>query len=123
MSNLQRTRIIFLFVLGAITIWFCYLIAKPFLKPVFIALIFAIIFFPLHARIQRSVRNQTLAALLSTVFVLLIIIIPATLIGITIRREIAAFLQSLSEQSAKDGGLALRFVHSIDQFTKWLGQF
>src|SRR5574341_1255148 len=66
MNQKRRATIIFLVALGAVTLWFCYLIARPFLKPVFFAMVLAIIFHPLHARLHKSIRNANAAALLST---------------------------------------------------------
>jgi predicted PurR-regulated permease PerM len=121
--NQQRCRIIFLAVLGAITGWFLYLIAQPFLKPVFIAIVFAIVFFPLHGRIQRDIRNQNLAALLSTSLVLLVIIIPAVLLGTAIRDELADAYQSLSLRSAQSGGWVPYLLQLSDRIKGWIGGY
>jgi predicted PurR-regulated permease PerM len=118
--NQQRSRIIFLAVLGVITGWFLYLIAEPFLKPVFIAIVFAIVFFPFHARIQRGIRNQNLAALLSTLLVLLVIIIPAVLLGNAIRNELTEAYQSLSEQS---GGWVPYLLQLSDRVKGFAGRY
>ncbi|HKX32524.1 MAG TPA: AI-2E family transporter [Blastocatellia bacterium] len=123
MLNQEKARLIFLFALGGITAWFCYLISKPFLKPAFIALVFAIVFYPLHVRIRRSIRNRNLGALLSTLFVLLIIMIPTVLLGITIRDELADVYQSLSAQSAQEGGLMPYLLHLSDRITAWVGRY
>jgi hypothetical protein len=66
MNRKRRATIIFLVALSAATLWVCYLIARPFLKPVFFALVLAIFFHPLHARLRKLVRNRNAAALLST---------------------------------------------------------
>jgi predicted PurR-regulated permease PerM len=121
--NHQKARIIFLAVLGAITAWFLYLIAQPFLKPVFIAIVFAIVFFPFHARIQRDIRNQTLAALLSTLLVLLVIIIPTVLLGTAIRDELADAYQSLSLRSAQSGGWVPYLLQLSDRIKGWVGRY
>ncbi len=123
MNNRQRNRIIFLLVIGVITGWFCYLIAQPFLKPLFFAIILGIVFFPLHSLIQKSIRNQNLAALLSTLFVLLAIMIPAAVLGLEIRKELAAAYRSLNAQSADDGGVIPYLLHLSDRVTNWVGQY
>jgi predicted PurR-regulated permease PerM len=68
MNQRRRATIIFLVTLSAVTLWFCYLITRPFLKPVFFAVVLAIVFHPLHARLHKFVRNANAAALLSTAF-------------------------------------------------------
>jgi predicted PurR-regulated permease PerM len=121
--NQQRSRIIFLAVLGVITGWFLYLIAEPFLKPVFIAIVFAIVFFPFHARIQRGIRNQNLAALLSTLLVLLVIIVPAVLLGNAIRNELTEAYQSLSLLSAQSGGWVPYLLQLSDRVKGFVGGY
>jgi predicted PurR-regulated permease PerM len=121
--NQQKSRIIFLAVLGAITGWFLYLIAEPFLKPVFIAIVFAIVFFPFHAWIQRQIRNQNLAALLSTLLVLLVMTVPAALLGNAIRNELAEAYQSLSERSAQSGGWVPFLLQLSDRVKGWVGRY
>jgi predicted PurR-regulated permease PerM len=121
--NQQRSRIIFLAVLGAITGWFLYLIAEPFLKPIFIAIVFAIVFFPFHARIQGDIRNQNLAALLSTLLVLLVIIVPTVLLGTAIRDELADAYQSLSLRSAQSGGWVPYLLQLSDRIKEFAGRY
>ncbi len=121
--NHQRSRLIFLTVLGAITCWFLYLIAEPFLKPVFIAIVFAIVFFPFHARIQKDIRNQNLAALLSTLLVLLVIIAPTVLLGTAIRSELTDAYQSLSLRTAQSGGWVPYLLQLSDWMKEWVGRY
>ncbi len=105
------------------TAWFCYLIAKPFLKPIFFALILAIIFYPFYGRVHRLVSSRNWAAFISTLLVLLTILIPATLLGVAIRRDLAEVYQTLSAQSNPDGGVGLYLLHVIERFTGWLGKY
>jgi predicted PurR-regulated permease PerM len=121
--NQQKSRIIFLAVLGVITGWFLYLIAQPFLKPVIIAIVFAIVFFPFHARIQSDIRNQNLAALLSTLLVLLVIIVPTVLLGTAIRDELADAYQSLSLQSEQRGGWVPYLLELSNRIKGWVGRY
>ncbi|MBO0800353.1 MAG: AI-2E family transporter, partial [Blastocatellia bacterium] len=121
--NQQKSRIIFLAVLGAITGWFLYLIAEPFLKPVFIAIVFVIIFYPVHARIQRKVRPQNLAALLSTMLVLIVLIVPAVVLGNAIRNELTQTYKSLNELSAPRGGWIPYLLELGERLMSWAGQY
>lgn len=56
-----------------------YLIFEPFLVPLAWSAIFAIFFFPLHKKLLRRFR-PTLAALISTLLVTLLLIVPALLV-------------------------------------------
>ena len=44
---------VFLLVLAAVALHFCYVIARPFLTPIFLALMIAIVFHPIHLRIRK----------------------------------------------------------------------
>jgi predicted PurR-regulated permease PerM len=96
--------IIFLISLSAVTLWLGYLIARPFLKPVLSAIVLAIVCYPAHTWLHRYDRHGNLAALISTLLVLLLIILPATLLGIAIKRELTEVYQALNAQKASDGG-------------------
>ncbi len=123
MNQRRRATIIFLLALSAVTLWFCYLIARPFLKPVFFAVVLAIVFHPLHARLHRLIRNANAAALLSTLSALLTITVPAFLLGAALRRELTAVYQSLSASNAQDGGFIARVLQLIEKARMWLGQY
>jgi predicted PurR-regulated permease PerM len=119
----RRVAITFLLTLTAIALYFCYVIAKPFLTPVISALVFAIAFYPVHAKIGKRIRNHNAAALLSTLFVLLVIIIPALLIGVAVTRELAEMYKALSERSAEEGGWTLYLLHIIERPVEWFGRY
>lgn len=58
-----------------------YITFRPFLKVLFVALIMAIVFFPLHKRFSRMFRNANIAALVTTVLAVLLILVPFVLIN------------------------------------------
>lgn len=123
MNQRRRATIIFLVALSAVTLWFCYLIARPFLKPVFFAVVLAIVFHPLHSRLRRLIRGANAAALISTLCALLTIIIPAFLLSAALRSELTAVYQSLSASGAQDGGLITRMLQLIEKARMWLGKY
>ena len=123
MNQRRRATIIFLVALSAVTLWFCYLIARPFLKPVFFAVVLAIVFQPLHAKLHRLIRSANAAALLSTLCALLTIIIPAILLSAALKSELTTVYQSLSASGAQDGGLITRALQLIEKARMWLGKY
>jgi predicted PurR-regulated permease PerM len=123
MNQRKRATIIFLPALSAVTLWFCCLIARPFLKPVFLAVVLVIVFHPLHARLRRIIRSANAAALLSTLCVLLTIIIPAFLLSAALRKEWTIIYQSLSASGAQDGGLITHALQRLEQARTWLGKY
>lgn len=123
MNQRRRSTIIFLVALGAATLWLCYLIARPFLKPAFFAVVLAIVFQPLNSKLQRHIRSANAAALLSTFCTLLTIIIPAFLLSAALSSELTAVYQALAANNAQDGGLITRALEPIEKARVWLGGY
>jgi predicted PurR-regulated permease PerM len=92
--------------LAVVALYLCYLIARPFLGPVLIAVMLAIVFYPLHVRVQRFFPRPNVAAAVSTTLVILLVTIPMVLLGISVSRELRAVVQSLREQSWSLGRLS-----------------
>jgi predicted PurR-regulated permease PerM len=120
----RRATIIFLIALSAVTLWFCYLIAKPFLNPLFFAVVLAIVFYPLHTKLHKSIGNSNAAAILSTLCVLLAIAVPAFLLGAALQKELTDIYQSLNAKNAVNGGgLINNLLQYLDKARTWLGQY
>ena len=86
--NHSKTELHFLLVLllgvGAIS----FLVFKPFLYTLILALIFSTVFWSLHEKVLRVTRGRNaLSALLSTLCVLVVIIVPLTILSLQIFRE------------------------------------
>jgi len=119
----KRVTLIFLLALTALALYLCYLLFKPFLSPLLSALVIAIVFFPVHSRMQRLVRGPSLAALLSTLLVTLIIIIPAVLILLAITQEVAGLKNLIDQKSTESGGYGAYVSQLIERPLKWIGQY
>jgi len=119
----KRATTVLLLSLTAIALYFCYLIAKPFLKSAVLAGVIAIIFYPLHSRIRTLFRNPNAAAVVSTIVVILAILVPALALGGAVTRELSSLYQSLSRKSAESGGLSPYFMHLIEKPLAWAGRY
>ena len=119
----KRIANTFLLALSAIALYFCYIIAKPFMMPIFLAFILAIAFHPVQDSVSKSIRNHTLSALISTLLVILVIIVPTILIGVAITRELSDLYQTLGERSAEEGGWMAYLLHSLEKPIGWLGKY
>ena len=71
----NRAVLVFLLGLIAVALYFCYVLIAPFLRPIIFSAVVAILFYPLHSRIIRWVRNRNLSAFLSTCVVVLLIVL------------------------------------------------
>lgn len=123
MEKKQVTATFFLMALTAIALYFCYLIARPFLSPVFLAVMIAIVFHPVHLGIQACVRGRNKAALISTFMVLLLVVVPAVGLGVVVSQEIRGLYLLLNERSAEQGGWNPYLMHAVERFLGWIGQY
>lgn len=123
MDRKQATTTLFLLVLAAVALYFCYLLARPFLSPIFLALMIAIVFHPVHARINARMRRRNIAALVSTILVLLIVVLPAMALGIVVSKEVRGLYQLLDQKSAQEGGWNPYVMHAVERLLNWAGQY
>jgi predicted PurR-regulated permease PerM len=123
MERKRATTAIFLLVLAAIALYVCYLITRPFLSPIFLALTLAIVFHPVHIRIQASLRNRSTAALLSTILLLFAFLVPIIGLGIVVSRETTNLYQLLNERSAEQGGWNPYVMHALQRVLSWAGRY
>jgi predicted PurR-regulated permease PerM len=83
---------IFLYFLLAITGGFALLailMLLPFLKPILWAVIFSLVLYPLHIKLSQWVRGNTLSALVLTLIVFLLVVIPFTFVlAVAIRQSV-----------------------------------
>ena len=88
-----------LLVLTAAALYAAYLIYRPFLKALFLALVLTFAFLPVHQWMARRVRGKTLAALITTTLVLLVIMLPLMLISIRLVSEAVSLYGFVSQQA------------------------
>jgi len=119
----RRVTLIFLIILAILALAFCYVLFNPFIRPLVSATVIAIVFYPVQSRMLRLVRSPSVAALLSTLIVVLVIIIPAGLIALAISREVAHLIAYLSERSAESGGYSPFIQDLIDEPMAWLSKY
>lgn len=91
---------VFLFIIYQLILMF-----SPFFKAVFWAAVLAYIFHPLYAKLQKPIGlKPTAAALITTVFVFLVVILPAIFMVISVMKEIIIDLyQKISFYHSNDG--------------------
>lgn len=119
----QSATTIFLLLLTVGTVWFGYQIASPYLKPVLTAMVLAVVFYPAHVRWRRLVRNASLAALISTLLVLLLLVVPSTFLVLEIKRELTAVYQAITTMRMQNGDWLLQLMQMSNNATQWLSQY
>src|SRR5215467_4544578 len=123
MERKQVVNALFLLVLTAIALYFCFLIIRSFLSPIFLAVMLAIVFHPVHIRIQARLRSPNTAALLSTVLVILAFVVPVVALGVIISRETGTLYRVLSERSTEQGGWNPYVMKAMERLVSWAGRY
>lgn len=86
--NKKKSQVYFLLagLVGVLILSF--FIFKPFIYPLVLAIVIATIFYPLHVRILRKVKDRAgIAALLSTLSIIAVVMLPLSLLGTQIFKE------------------------------------
>lgn len=117
--NHQKSEVYFLLVLLAGIFVLAFFIFKPFLYALILAMVFATVFEPVHKRILIITRERrSLAALLTTVSVLIVVVAPITFLSVQIYQEAAGLYSSLTS----NGG-AVDFSRDVGNAMQNLKQF
>ncbi len=76
--NLNQSQV-FLFVLVAVSMFGCYLLLKPYLNAIILALILSILLYPINKRIKKLVKGRkNVAAFFTCVLLTLLVVLPLT---------------------------------------------
>lgn len=89
----ERAFALILAAATAIAIYLCFEIVRPFVPAIAWALTLAVAIFPVHARIERRVKQPSLAAALTVVLVAAIIIAPALFVAEQLAEQTAAAIE------------------------------
>jgi predicted PurR-regulated permease PerM len=79
----------------AIALYICWLMLQPFFNVLLWAAVLTVVFYPMHQHIRARTGRPTLAAALSTLLVILLILLPVTFITIAVVRELTGAATSL----------------------------
>ena len=103
--NHRQLSFLVLLALTAASFYLAYIIFRPFLASLFLSFVLSIAFLPLHNRILRLVRSNSLAAWLTTAVVVLFILVPSILLSLKLLAQATSLYGSLSLQWSSPGGL------------------
>ena len=84
-----------LLVVTAISLYLCWRMLQPFLDVILWATVLVILFHPVHRRLVQRIGRPWLAALISCLLVILIILVPVSLITLAVVNELSGALESV----------------------------
>jgi predicted PurR-regulated permease PerM len=99
MNPQKIQNILFISLLGLVTLVFLYLL-KPFFTPLFWAAVIAGIFKPLHERLHARLKRSNLTATLMLFIIILIIILPAAVIASILVSESMQIYDAISTNTS-----------------------
>jgi predicted PurR-regulated permease PerM len=109
-NNTNAQRAFFFVLLFAVTLAFLWLV-RGFLQPIFWAIAFGIIVYPVHGWLVTRLRGrESLAALLSVLLLVIVVILPLIGVAAAVTNEAAGLVQRLSA-----GGLDFNGLYSHAQ--------
>jgi predicted PurR-regulated permease PerM len=111
MSN-QKVQIGFFVSLLLVILIASFFVVIPYLVPILLAGIFAVIFYPLHKIILNFFKNKkTLSAIISVLIILNIVVVPLMFFAINLFGDLAQFYSKI----ASNGGIAHVFSQTFDK--------
>src|SRR5262245_22486159 len=112
---LRRGPLIFLVAVLAILTPFVWLITQPFLTPLMLGGMLAIVMAPLHDRLRHKLKRPGVAALLATFVTVLLVVIPVGLVIFALTSELGQAIERLNEKSIEQGGWQALFSNTADR--------
>jgi predicted PurR-regulated permease PerM len=115
-----EARLLALIVATAIALYLCWLMLLPFVNVLAWAAVLVIFFYPVHRRLVARTRRPAMSALLSSLFVIIVILLPLALITFAVVNELSGLLQNVQARAA-----TLLDPNSpiMGRLTAWLGQY
>ncbi len=102
----------FFYTVIAIVFAFLFFVFKPFITPLFLALVFASVFYPVHTKILSMLGGRRgVSATMSTAMLVLIIVVPLTIVALLMLSESINVYNVLSQNNF---GAVGRFVDSLN---------
>jgi predicted PurR-regulated permease PerM len=100
-DQIDQARLIGILTATAIALYLCWLMLRPFITVLEWAAVLVIVFYPVHKRLAQRIRRRGLTALLSSLLVIVIIVLPLTFLTIALANELSGAARNLLEHLAQ----------------------
>jgi predicted PurR-regulated permease PerM len=124
LGSRSRTRVLVLLAITIAGLTVCYLLLAPFLSALTWALALAVLFIPIHRRIEAKVDNRSVAALITVLSAGSIIMLPAALLSSRLVVEATRGAVTLKEKiESGDWRRAMEGHETFAPVARWIEQF
>lgn len=116
MISTGRLQLIFFMILTVSVSVLAFLIFKPYIAPIFLATVIAIVFYPFYKKLLKILKEKkSIASLCAVIIVLGVILIPSIFVGIALYKEVSDFYFNISSFETSGEGflnLATNFIEN-----------
>jgi predicted PurR-regulated permease PerM len=120
-SDDRQLSLFVLLGLTAIAGYLTYIIFRPFLTALAVAIVMAIAFAPPHKWISRRVHNKYLAALITTALAMLLVLVPLLIVSARIAMQANSNYRDFLSQAANTANWPARLDPVIEQVAEQTG--
>ncbi|MCK6479019.1 MAG: AI-2E family transporter [Planctomycetes bacterium] len=80
-----------------LALYLCWEMVAPFAGVIVLASVLALVFLPVHRRIEARLGRPSASALLSTVLVVLVVVVPVTVVAAVVARQVPALVDGVGD--------------------------
>lgn len=121
--TLRRPTVFLLIVLLGVSLIIAGIILRPFLRPIVFAVVIGIGFYPLHGKVEKFIRRRNVSALISTLIVLLIFVVPAVFLASAASGDIIHAAQYIGNKTGQGAEIFSNLSHSAERIINWLENY
>ena len=114
-----KTRWIALGIVTLIALYLCWLMLLPFIEVLEWAAVLVILFYPIHKRIAARIKQHSLSALISTLMVIVLIVVPVTFASIALVKELTEIGRNLQ---IRGGAFFASDSSIVGRTLEWFGR-
>jgi predicted PurR-regulated permease PerM len=107
----KKLSLIVLLTLTLVAAYLTYIVFRPFLTALFVALVMAIGFAPPHKWISQRVGNRSIAALITTALAIFLVLVPLTLVSARLAVEATTNYQTIMDKVTNAGNRLDPVIH------------
>ena len=100
-EQINQTRWIAALAATGLALYLCWLMLRPFITVLEWAAVLVIVFYPVHKRLAKRIKRRGLSALLSSVLVIVILVLPLIFLTLALINELSGAAQNLPAYSAQ----------------------
>jgi predicted PurR-regulated permease PerM len=120
-ANVERVHTYVLLALAVVACVLFGVLLWPFLAAIVMSAVMAALVFPAHRRLRRRIRRNGIAALITTIIVFFVVLLPAVGVGMLLFQELQGGLDWLSSGATDAVANAGRFAEWLRRIAARLG--